>query len=469
MKNTKNSGNDVDYILIVEDSPTQAEQLQHLINNHNYKTVVAKNGKTALSVIQQNKPSLVISDIMMPEMNGYELCKEIKSDETTMDIPVILLTSLTRSEDVLEGISCGADNFITKPYRNDYLISHVEQILVNRNIQKSERIRVGVEIVFGGKRRFITSTQQQMLTLLISTYEAAVQRNNELMQTQDELLTLNEHLESIVNERTKELLDEISVRKHAEEEIKKLNESLEQRVIQRTEQLEAVNKELEAFSYSVSHDLRTPLRHINGYIGLFLENRSSELTEEELGYLTVVSDSAVEMSHLIDALLSFSRLNHTNLLKTPINTSRLINQGLQLFEDEIKERGIAIKIEPLPETFGDYQLMHQVWTNFLSNAIKYTSKKTQPVIEIGSYTKNNETVFFIKDNGAGFDMQYADKLFGVFQRLHSQNEFEGIGIGLANVNRIINRHNGRCWAQGEIDGGATFYFSLPSETVVSSS
>lgn len=216
MKDIKNSVNDVDQILIAEDSPTQAEQLKNLLEKYYYKVVVAKDGKEALNLIRGLKPSLVISDIIMPEMNGYELCKELKSVENTTNIPVILLTSLDRSEDVLEGISCGADNFITKPYCDDYLISHVKQILSNRKIYKNEQIKVGMEIVFGDKKRFITTNQQQMLTLLISTYEAAVQKNKEL-------IALNEHLEDVVSERTKELSAEIVVRRRTEERVIKLN------------------------------------------------------------------------------------------------------------------------------------------------------------------------------------------------------------------------------------------------------
>lgn len=223
MKMKLDSENGLITILIAEDSPTQAEQLRHILEKSNYKVVAAKDGKEAFAMAVKHKPSIIISDIMMPEMNGYELCKNIKANENTINIPVILLTSLANADDVLEGLACGADNFITKPYNNDYLITHIERILSNIKFGNYERVRIGVEIVIGGKKRFITADQQQMLSLLISTYDAAVQRNNELLETQEELKALNENLEELVNERTAALLEEIEIRKSAEKEINKLN------------------------------------------------------------------------------------------------------------------------------------------------------------------------------------------------------------------------------------------------------
>jgi DNA-binding response OmpR family regulator len=224
MKTKKNVVKDVDQILIAEDSPTQAEQLKYILEKHKYKVLVAKDGKEAIGMVLEHSPSLVITDIVMPEMNGYELCKEIKSRESTMNIPVILLTSFSRSEDVMEGLSCGADNFLTKPFKEDYLVSHIEQILSDKEIHKSETIKVELEVLVGGKKRVITVDHQQILTLLISTYEAAVQRNDELVKAQDDLKKLNERLEESVTEKTAELSAETAIRKSTEEALRESKE-----------------------------------------------------------------------------------------------------------------------------------------------------------------------------------------------------------------------------------------------------
>ncbi|MEI7725501.1 MAG: PAS domain S-box protein [Bacteroidota bacterium] len=256
-------------------------------------------------------------------------------------------------------------------------------------------------------------------------------------------------------------LSDISAQKKAENEIIALNKELDQRVKLRTAELETAIKELETFSYSISHDLKAPLRHITGFLGLFLENKSTKLTEEELGYLNNISGSAVEMGQLIDAILSFSRLSQAELRKTNIHSAYMVQQVIGFFQPEIQNRNITFHVESLPDIEGDEGLIRQVWTNLISNAIKYTSKLDEAVIEIGSSSADGLTTFFIKDNGAGFNMKYVEKLFKVFQRLHKSRDFEGVGIGLANVNRIITRHGGHCRAEGEPDKGAVFYFTLP--------
>lgn len=224
---------------------------------------------------------------------------------------------------------------------------------------------------------------------------------------------------------------------------------------------EVANKELEAFSYSVSHDLRAPLRHISGYVDLLIKNSSSQLDEVGLRYLNTISESSHEMGNLIDALLTFSRLSRTELKRVKINSKNMVTHIIKTFGDELSGRNITINQTELPDIMGDESLINQVWVNLISNALKYSRNKEKSVIDIGGNINKDYVNFYIKDNGVGFDMKYVDKLYGVFQRLHKAKDFEGIGIGLANVSRIVTRHGGKCWAEGEEGKGATFFFSIP--------
>ena len=328
-----------------------------------------------------------------------------------------------------------------------------ELIVANKELvfQNEEREKRAAELIIANKELVFQNEEKEKRTEeLITTYQKLVFQNEEKEKRAAELIIADKELVFQKNEKGKRAAELVIVNKEL------VFQSEEK------EKQEAANNELEAFSYSVSHDLRAPLRHIGGFVDLLIKNSSSQLDETGLRYLNIISESTHEMGDLIDALLTFSRLSRTELRLTKINSKKMVNHVIESFSDELAGRNVEINISELPDMMGDEILIKQVWVNLISNAIKYSRNKEKAIIDIGGKIENDKMVYSISDNGAGFDMKFADKLFGVFQRLHKARDFEGIGIGLANVNRIIVRHGGKCWADSEVDKGATFFFSVPN-------
>ncbi len=412
-------------ILIAEDSPTQAEHLRYILEKRGFKVWAAADGKEALEFLKRQKPDIVVTDILMPEMSGYELCKKIRSDVDLKDVPVIIVTALSDPTDVLKGLECEADNFITKPYDENFLVSRIHYMITNKELRKNSETEPGINVFFSGKNYYVTAERTHMLDLLLSTYESAYLQNRDLVKAQNDLKELNTRLEETVRE------------------------------------LSAANKELAAFSYSVSHDLRAPLRRISGFAGMLLKRLKDHPDEETRRYANILSENSITMGRLIDDLLDFSRVGRSEMQRRRVNLNALVNEVISEIQEELKERKIRWEIDELPDVLGDQALLRLVIVNLVSNAVKFTSTCPQAEIKIGCIDDRDKFTCCVKDNGVGFDMKYVDKIFGVFERLHAQDEFEGTGIGLSIVQRIIARHDGRVWAEGAVGQGAEFYFTLP--------
>ena len=387
-------------ILIVEDSLIQAVVLENVLARHGYRVSVADNGQKALDLLRarEDKPALVISDIVMPEMDGYTLCREIKTDRRLRDVPVMLLTSLSDPQDVLRGLECGADNFVTKPFAEEYLISRIKYVLVNRELRQSNNIRMGVELSFAGRSYFITAEQQQVLDLLLSTYEAAMQKNKELLKTREELQELNESLERKVEERTAELRAEIAERQRVEEERTQL---LEREQAARAE-AEAANRSKDDFLSILSHELRTPLTSIVGWIGLL---RTRDFEPETIARaLETIERNARLQTQLVDDLLDVSRImtGKLRLEISPVNFASVVGSAVESVRPAAESKAIRIKAESAPsvgQVSGDASRLQQVVRNLLSNAVKFTPAGGE--IEVSLENADNHVRLKVKDTCCG--------------------------------------------------------------------
>jgi signal transduction histidine kinase len=339
--------------------------------------------------------------------------------------------------------------------------------------QKARDLAVSVEFA---REKTLLQSETEIAVLGQQARDLAVSvesvREETLLHSNTEIAALGQRARDLALVVEKSRLETLL---ESDKVIRKLNGELEQRVLERTGQLEAANKELDSFSYSVSHDLRAPLRAIDGFSRILLEDYAAAVPDEGKTYLKLIGDNTRQMAQLVDDLLAFSRLGRLALTKQTVEPSKLVRLCLAEMQKEQEGRQLEIVVGDLPSCQADPMLLKQVWMNLLSNALKYTRKREVVRIEVGCRTEPRpltngnvprpsgpvpETVYFVKDNGAGFDMKYAHKLFGVFQRLHRAADYDGTGVGLAIVQRIINRHGGRVWGDAQLNQGATFYFTL---------
>jgi len=325
--------------------------------------------------------------------------------------------------------------------RDELLIANEE--LAYQNEEKEKR---AAELVIANKELAFQNEEKEnrAAELIIANMELVFQ-NEEKKLRAAELVIANNGL------------------RNAESQIAELNSSLEKRIVERTAQLEAANKDMESFSYSVSHDLRAPLRAINGFTQILVEDYENELKPDAQDLLKEIVRSSNRMSKLIDNLLEFSRIGSQNFSLAKVRVREMVDSIISDLKSQYKNQKVLVIINHLEDVKADKNMLKQVFINLLSNAFKYSGKCKDPQIEIGSYQQNGHLVYFVRDNGAGFDMAYYDKLFGVFQRLHGANEFEGTGVGLAIIQRIVTKHNGKVWAEGKVNQGASFYISLPND------
>lgn len=399
-------------ILAADDSMTYLESIGERLAEEGYEVIKARSGEEALERLGSTPVDCVLLDLEMPGMSGLETCRRIKESPVTYHLPVIILTSHEERASLIEGIHAGADEYIVKSADFGVIAAHVRAQLRRKRIEDGER-RVRNEL----RRR-----------------GAEVESARRIAAARKELL----------------------------EELERANAAL----AAHGDELERLNSELEMFAYSVSHDLRQPLRSMDGFSKVLLERHADTLDDQARHYLERIRNGAQRMGALIDGLLVLSRVSRKELCRQPVDLSDLADAVVARLREAEPRRDVVVSIEPGLWAAGDVQLIESVLENLLGNAWKFSGQRSEARIEVGVQTRDDDrTEFFVRDNGAGFDMRYADKLFGPFQRLHTEGEFEGTGIGLATVQRIIHRHGGRIRAEGAVDEGATFFFTLCAKGV----
>ncbi len=413
-------------ILLVDDREDKRLALETVIADLGQNVVTATSGREALRCLLNQDFAVILLDVNMPGMDGFETAYLIRQRKSSEHVPIIFVTAISDTETHLSrGYSLGAVDYILTPIVPEVLRAKVSVFV--ELFKKTDQIRRQAEDLRRAHDELETRVRQRTAELAIA---------NETLQV------------------------EVAERKRAEEEIGKLNVDLERRVSERTAELLAANQDLETFTYSIAHDLRAPLRQIHGYAELLDEECSTVLPAEARQYLRRIQQRGQSMGQMVDDLLNLSGIAKQDFESQEVDLNAVVDEVITVLKLENLNRKIEWRVDDLPPQHGSPGLLKQMFTNLLSNAVKYTRPRPQTVIEVGRTEVGGEGAFFVRDNGVGFNMEDVHKLFGVFQRLHRTDDFEGTGVGLALVERIVRKHGGRIWAEGKVDQGAVFYFTL---------
>jgi len=494
-------------MLYVEDDPVARNVIATMIplKFPGLKLISAENGQIGLGLFKEHRPEIVITDISMPVMDGMLMAKAIRALDPHANI--IVISSHNDTQFMLDAIKINISRYVLKPIDHKQLFEAIDDCfarislerqvnkqnehigMLSRALERSASIVVitdaagaieyvnpkfteitgyaGSEVIGQNPRILKSGGAAESYKSLWETIRAGKEWHGEFLNRKKggELYWESASISPILDERGiithfVAVKEEITERKKREGEILKFNEELEVRVKERTVEYESVNKELESFCYSVSHDMRAPLRHIEAYTRIFLEDYGATISHDGQEYLEKICKATKRMGDLIEDLLNLSRITRSNISVENIDLSQMAQEILVELLAAFPERRATFTITPGIGVRGDAKMLRIVMENLIYNAWKYTGKKELAEIDFGATEMNGESVYYVHDNGAGFDMGYSDKLYGVFQRLHKIDEYEGTGVGLATVKRIIQRHGGETWAEGKVDEGATFYFTI---------
>jgi len=417
-------------ILIVEDSPTQALKLKYILEKQDYLVRLANNGVEAITAVAERKPTLIISDVLMPEMDGYEFCSRVKADEETKDIPVILLTTLSDPQDIIRGLESGADNFLNKPYSEEALLSRIKYILVNLDVRSGMRTGMGIEIYFANKKHYLTSERIQIIDLLLSTYENAVEKNAEL---------------EVANKRLRAVQEELE---------------------RNNEKLTVLNEQKNMLLGMAAHDLRNPLYLIDGYSDFLLNDPDSALIGEQRAVVTAIQNSCAFMVQMINDLLDVQKIE-TGRFEMNMELADFVTQldkVIAMHALSAKKKDVEINLSrppAIPQFLFDTGRIQQVMSNLVDNAVKFSFKSS--LIEVVVSRDDEYVRFAVTDHGPGIPENERSKLFKPFSTTSikpTANE-KSTGLGLAIARSIVEKHHGRIWVESESGKGSTFRFTLP--------